>query len=94
MTQVPGAGCQVPGRFLMDNYKTYRELEEWKEARILVKRIYEATKTFPKEEIYGLTAQMRRCAVSVPSNIAEGYGRKYKKETIHFLYIARDLYMN
>lgn len=47
------------------------------------------TRNFPKDEVYGLMSQMRRCAVSIPSNIAEGYGRQFKKETIQFLHIAR-----
>ena len=70
-------------------YKTYKELDVWIKSRILVKEIYATTMNFPKEELYGLTSQIRRSAVSIPSNIAEGYGRQYKKETIHFLHIAR-----
>ena len=54
----------------------------------LVELLYKSTQTFPKEELYGLTAQMRRSAISVPSNIAEGAARKSKKEYIQFLYIA------
>tara|TARA_R110001592_G_C12664659_1_gene702863 strand:+ start:185 stop:538 length:354 start_codon:yes stop_codon:yes gene_type:complete len=67
----------------------YTELEVWKYARELVKLVYLLTKSFPKEEIYGLTNQIRRSVVSVPSNIAEGIGRQSNKETIHFLYIAK-----
>lgn len=67
----------------------YSELEVWKEARILVNDVYSTTKGFPKEEIYGLTSQIRRSAISIPSNIAEGCGRQTAKETIHFLHIAR-----
>jgi len=74
---------------LMSEYKTYRELDVWIKARAFVKEIYLFTKEFPKEELYGLTSQMRRCAISIPSNIAEGYGRQYKKETLHFFHIAR-----
>ena len=55
----------------------------------LVTEIYAITKFFPKEEIYGLTSQIKRAAVSIPSNIAEGIGRNYKKDTIQFLHIAR-----
>jgi len=73
----------------MTGYKTYKELDVWIKSRALVKDIYLATKDFPKDELYGLVSQIRRCAVSIPSNIAEGYGRQYKKETIHFLHIAR-----
>lgn len=67
----------------------YKELEVWRYSRGLVKSVYLITKLFPKEELYGLTNQIRRSAVSVPSNIAEGIGRKSNKETIHFLYIAK-----
>ncbi|MBC7875521.1 MAG: four helix bundle protein [Ferruginibacter sp.] len=70
----------------MSNYK---ELDAWKQAMLLVKEIYSITKSFPKEEIYALTSQTRRAAVSVPSNIAEGTGRNYKKDTIQFLYVSR-----
>jgi len=69
--------------------KSYTDLEVWKYSRGLVKLVYMLTKSFPKEETYGLTNQIRRCAVSVPSNIAEGIGRQSNKETIHFLYIAK-----
>ena len=67
----------------------YIKLEVWIETRKLTNLIYDATKLFPKEELYGLTNQMRRCAVSVPSNIAEGSGRQTTKDTIHFLHISR-----
>ncbi len=73
----------------MRGYKSYKELEVWKRTRLLAKEIYLITKAFPREEIYGLTSQMRRAATSIPSNIAEGYGRQYKKETIQYFYIAR-----
>ena len=67
----------------------YIDLNVWIESRELVKLVYELTASFPKREIYGLTSQIRRCAVSVSSNIAEGCGRRTSKETIHFLYISR-----
>lgn len=67
----------------------YTDLEVWKFSRELVKSVYILTKSFPKDELYGLTNQIRRCVVSVPSNIAEGIGRQSNKETIHFLYIAK-----
>lgn len=67
----------------------YINLDVWKEARKLTNIVYNSTKIFPKEEIYGLTNQIRRCSVSVPSNIAEGCGRNTSKDTIHFLFIAR-----
>lgn len=67
----------------------YVNLDVWIESRKLTNIVYHFTKNFPKEEIFGLTNQIRRCAVSVPSNIAEGCGRNTSKETIHFLFIAR-----
>lgn len=68
----------------------YYELDVWKKSRELVNKVYELTKKFPKEEIYGLTNQIRRCAVSVPSNIAEGCGRQHTNDSIQFFYIARE----
>lgn len=73
----------------MPEYKTYKELDVWIKSRLFVKEIYLINKDFPKEELYGLISQMRRSAVSIPSNIAEGYGRQYKKESIQFFHIAR-----
>ncbi|HMD00261.1 MAG TPA: four helix bundle protein [Ferruginibacter sp.] len=70
----------------MSNYKT---LEVWKNSMQLVKNVYSAIKEFPKDELYGLTAQIKRAAVSIPANIAEGLGRQTKKDTIHFLHISR-----
>lgn len=67
----------------------YTNLEVWTEARKLTNLVYTISKSFPKEEQFGLTNQIRRCSVSIPSNIAEGCGRQSSKETIHFLYIAK-----
>ncbi|MFL9843032.1 four helix bundle protein [Flavobacterium rhizosphaerae] len=67
----------------------YTKLDVWLEARRLTNMTYKISKYFPKEEVYGLTNQMRRCAISVPSNIAEGCGRQTAKDTINFLHIAR-----
>lgn len=67
---------------------SYKELIVWQKAYKLCLEIYRITRVFPKEEVYGLTSQMRRAALSMPSNIAEGYGRKTRNEYIHFLYIA------
>ena len=67
----------------------YKELDIWVQARILVKTVYVLTKSFPRDEQFSLTSQIKRCVISVPSNIAEGCGRQSNKETIHFLHIAR-----
>ena len=69
--------------------QSYRELEVWQFAMDLAEKCYQATKCFPKEELFGLTSQIRRAAVSVPSNIAEGQGRLSSREFIQFLSIAR-----
>ncbi len=69
--------------------QSYTELDVWKQSRSLVNIIFLLTKKFPKEEIYGIVSQMRRSAVSVPSNIAEGCGRNYPKDSIQFFFIAR-----
>ena len=67
----------------------YTELEVWKESRELVNMLYEITGKFPKEEMYSLTSQMRRSAISIPSNIAEGCGRRASADTVQFLHITR-----
>jgi four helix bundle protein len=69
--------------------RSYRELIAWQKAMKFVTEIYEATRPFPREECYGLTNQLRRAAVSVPSNIAEGQARFSQKEFHHFLSQAR-----
>ena len=69
--------------------KSYRDLLVWQKGIALTLQIYQLTKTFPREEIYGLTSQMRRCAVSIPSNIAEGAGRLNTQEYKQYLGIAR-----
>jgi four helix bundle protein len=68
--------------------KDYRDLIAWQLAMELVMLVYRYTKSLPKEEIYGLTSQMRRAAVSIPSNIAEGQGRQTKRDFRNFLAIA------
>ena len=68
--------------------KDHKDLDVWNKAMDLVENIYTCTKDFPKEEVYGLSSQIKRAAVSVPSNIAEGAGRKGNKEFIQFLYIS------
>lgn len=69
--------------------KNYTELDVWKIARKLVKSVYSITSQFPNSELYVLTNQANRSAISIPSNIAEGIGRQSYKETIQFLYIAK-----
>ena len=68
--------------------KSFKELIVWQKSIELVKEIYISSREFPKEELYGLTSQMRRSSVSIPSNIAEGKKRKTKRDFIQFLRIA------
>lgn len=68
--------------------KSFTDLNAWKEAHWLVLGIYKETKNFPKEEQFGLTSQMRRSAISVTSNIAEGFSRRSNKEKVQFYFIA------
>jgi len=68
--------------------KTYRDLIVWQKSMQLVSDIYRITKNFPKNEVFSLSSQLRRSAISIPSNIAEGFGRNTQKEFIRFLYIS------
>jgi len=68
---------------------SFRDLLVWQKGIVLVTEIYFLTNKFPKEELYALTSQIRRSAVSIPSNIAEGYGRRHKQDYVRFLEIAR-----
>ena len=68
--------------------KNYKELKVWEKSYQLCLEIYRTSKKFPKHEIYGLISQIRRAALSIPSNIAEGYGRKTTPEYLRSLYIA------
>ena len=76
----------------MDNnqkkIKSFTDLNAWKEGHKLVLMIYETTKKFPKEEIFGLTIQLRRCSVSITSNLAEGFSRQSYKEKSYFYSMA------
>ncbi len=72
----------------MNQIKSHKDLKVWKESMNLVVEIYKVSESFPKHEVYGLTSQLRRASVSIPSNIAEGAGRRGNKEFIRFLYIA------
>jgi four helix bundle protein len=69
--------------------KSYEDLLVWQKSYALSLEIYKITRKFPKTEIYGLTSQIRRSSVSIPTNIAEGRGRQHIKEFLHFLYIAK-----
>ena len=69
--------------------KTYRDLEVWNKAMDLVEQVYRLTSSFPTDERFGLSSQIRRAAVSVPANIAEGHGRLHRKEYVHHLSVAR-----
>ena len=72
----------------MSKVVSYKDLDIWKKGIELVKNIYQITECFPKSEMYGLTSQLRRCAVSIPSNVAEGFRRQYSKEFKQFLSVA------
>ncbi len=72
----------------MTKIKDFRDLDVWKLGKEIVVDVYRASKEFPKEEMYGLVSQLRRAAVSIPSNIAEGFNRQHNKEYRQFLYIA------
>jgi four helix bundle protein len=71
-----------------DQIKSYRDLIVWKKSMELALEIYLLTEKFPREELYGLTAQMRKCSISIPSNIAEGRSRGTRKDFRQFLIIA------
>jgi four helix bundle protein len=73
----------------MATVRDFHELNIWKESRILVKTIYEVTKIFPKEEKFGLSNQIQRAVVSIPSNIAEGFDRNSNKDMKQFMMVAR-----
>lgn len=68
---------------------SYKSLDVWKASVEVVKNVYLLTKNFPKEELFALTSQCKRAAVSITANIAEGMGRQYKKDTLQFLHISR-----
>ena len=69
--------------------KSFTDLDAWQEGHRLVLLVYEISKSFPKEEIFGLVSQMRRCVVSITSNIAEGFSRQSYKEKVQFYFISQ-----
>jgi len=69
--------------------RDYKDLFIWKKGIDIAEAIYDLTEKYPKNELYGIVSQMRRCSVSIPSNIAEGFSRHYTKEYIRFLFISR-----
>jgi four helix bundle protein len=69
--------------------RDYTKIDAWKLADDLAVAIYQSTRSFPRDEVYGLTSQLRRAAYSVPANIAEGSARESQRDYLHFLYIAR-----
>ena len=73
----------------MNEIKSYKDLLIWKKGITIVKLVYQLVKTFPQEEMYALSSQLKRASVSIPSNIAEGYGRNTDKSFSHFLDITR-----
>jgi len=72
----------------MKKFQNYRDLKVWVKAIDLVEECYRITKTFPKHELYGLSSQIQRAAISIPANIAEGWQKLYRKEFIRYLTIA------
>jgi four helix bundle protein len=74
---------------MMGEVRNYQDLVVWQKAMDLVEHVYKLTRRFPKEEMYGLTSQVRRAAVSIPSNIAEGHARKSRAEYLNFLSITQ-----
>ncbi|WP_310481326.1 four helix bundle protein [Chamaesiphon sp. VAR_48_metabat_403] len=73
----------------MPEIQSYRDLRVWQKGMDVAESCYLITREFPKEEIYGMTSQIRRAAASIPANIAEGYGREYRAEYVRFLRIAQ-----
>ena len=73
----------------MGDIKSFRDLVAWKKGMSLVLEVYKQTQTFPQHEIYGLTSQMRRASVSIPSNVAEGWGRGQTGDYLRFLRTSR-----
>lgn len=73
---------------MAEKIKNFRDLDVWKKGIEIVKDVYKTVDAFPQKELYGLTNQMQRSSISIPSNIAEGFNRFHNKEYKHFLYIS------
>ena len=73
---------------MVGKIRNFRDLDVWKKGMEVVKEVYVASSAFPKQELYGLSSQMKRSSVSIPSNIAEGFNRLHNKEYRQFLYVA------
>jgi len=90
--QLPTANCKLQTVNCQRSFRmpqSFRDLLVWQKSMVLVEAIYRLTRSFPKDELYGLTSQMRRASVSLASNIAEGSGRLSGSEFLHFLSFAR-----
>jgi four helix bundle protein len=74
---------------MMSNIQSYKDLKVWQKSMEIARACYGVTKAFPKEELFGMTSQIRRAAASVPANIAEGYGRDSRGEYVQFLRFAQ-----
>jgi four helix bundle protein len=74
---------------VVEAIRSYKDLKVWKMAIALAEAVYDVTSSFPRQEIFGMTAQLRRASVSIPSNIAEGYGRESTQSFIQFAHIAQ-----
>jgi four helix bundle protein len=83
------ANCEWSGRLDGDDIKSYRDLRAWREAMAVAAECYLLTKSFPREEVFGMTAQVRRAAASIAANIAEGHGREARGSFIHFLRMSQ-----
>ncbi|MGB3535841.1 MAG: four helix bundle protein [Microcoleaceae cyanobacterium] len=73
----------------MSNISNFKDLRVWQNGMDIAEKCYFLTQLFPKSELYGMVQQIRRSAVSIPANIAEGYGRRYRREYVRFLNIAQ-----
>jgi four helix bundle protein len=74
---------------MADQIRDYRDLTVWKEAMVIAELVYSLTRSFPRDEMFGMTSQMRRAAVSIPCNIAEGFGRAQRRAFVQYLRISQ-----